>query len=148
MIRITSSVTRRPPLPGSHYTSAPLPPVPILRRGSFLSFLQLLYYYPVQTLYIFIIYCHCHRKRPSTRHLQHASHSTPYGRITRDRIICHTIYIGTHARHHVPISPNMFTPTPRALAVVVRRVRVPRTGGGGGGGGVGRGPPRSDCPAV
>jgi len=42
----------------------------------------------------------------------------------------------------------MFTPTPRALAVVVRRARVPRTGGGGGGGGVGRGPPRSDCPAV
>jgi len=40
----------------------------------------------------------------------------------------------------------MFTPTPRALAVVVRRARVPRTGGGGGG--VGRGPLRSDCPAV
>jgi len=96
MIRITSSVTRRPPLTGSHHTSAPLPPVPIRRRGSFLSFLHLLYHYPVETLYIFIIYCHCRRKRPSTHHLQHTSHSTSCGRITLDRIICHTIHIHTH----------------------------------------------------
>lgn len=66
--------------------------------------------------------------------------------ITRDRMICHTIYIRTHTRHHAPISPSKFTPTPHALTVVVRHARVP--GGGGGSGGVGRGPPRSDCPAV
>lgn len=79
-----------------------------------------------------LFFCHCRRKRPSTHHL-HASHSTPSYDI-----------LYTHARTHDTIYPSlrMRLHPLRAVAVVVRRARVPRTGGGGGGGGVGRGPPR------